>query len=128
MTAPQQITVPAQDGVPADQQRKAPKLALRQAVKQPSKEKPINSREYGLGHLPLQHHQLVPNTKLSTSLSRSVRDSSPRNDKVVVIVRYAKRRNTIGHHAVRAPSGSARIRITSTTCMDEYSAPAAPRL
>ncbi|MEW1838406.1 hypothetical protein AB0392_10670 [Nonomuraea angiospora] len=60
MTAPQQIAVPAQDGVRADQQHKAPKLALRQAVKQPSKEKPINSHEYGLGHLPQQHHQLVP--------------------------------------------------------------------
>ncbi|MFI7233553.1 hypothetical protein ACIBO5_61135 [Nonomuraea angiospora] len=46
-------------GVRADQQHKAPKLVLRQAVKQPSKEKPINSHEYGLGHLPLQHHQLV---------------------------------------------------------------------
>jgi hypothetical protein len=50
--------VPAQDGVRADQQHKAPKLVLRQAVKQPSKE-PINSHEYGLGHLPLQHHREV---------------------------------------------------------------------
>ncbi|MGW4961435.1 hypothetical protein ACWEPL_29790 [Nonomuraea sp. NPDC004186] len=42
MTAPQQIAVPAQDGVRADHQHKAPKLVLRQAMKQPSKE-PINS-------------------------------------------------------------------------------------
>jgi hypothetical protein len=52
--------VPAQDGVRADQQHKVLESVRRQAVKQPSEEEPISRRERGLGHLPLQHHQLVP--------------------------------------------------------------------
>jgi hypothetical protein len=58
VTAPQQIAVPAQDGVRADQQHKVPELVHRQAVKQPSEEEPISPREHGLGRLPLQldHH------------------------------------------------------------------------
>ncbi|MEU1387884.1 MULTISPECIES: hypothetical protein [unclassified Nonomuraea] len=59
-TAPQQIAVPAQDGVRADQQPKVPEAVRRQAVKQPSEKEPISRRERGRGHLPLRHHQLVP--------------------------------------------------------------------
>jgi hypothetical protein len=60
VTASQQIAVPAQDGVRPDQQHKVPVSFRGQVVKQPSEEEPISRREGGLGHLPLQHHQLVP--------------------------------------------------------------------
>jgi hypothetical protein len=59
--------VPAQDGVRADQQHKMadqqhkmPESVRRKVVKQPSEKELISRRERGLGHLPLQHHQLVP--------------------------------------------------------------------
>ncbi|MCA2182135.1 hypothetical protein LDL08_38845 [Nonomuraea glycinis] len=41
-------------------EHKVPESLRGQAVKQPSEEDPISRRERGLGHLPLQHHQLVP--------------------------------------------------------------------
>jgi hypothetical protein len=60
VTAPQQIAVPAQDSVRADQQHKVPERVHRQAMKLPGQKDPISPREHGLGRLPLQHHQLVP--------------------------------------------------------------------
>jgi hypothetical protein len=58
--APQQITMPAQDRVRADQPREAPQRVHRQTMEQPRKEEPIFPSERGLAHLPLQHGQLMP--------------------------------------------------------------------
>jgi hypothetical protein len=60
VTAPQQIAVPPQDGVRADQQHKVPESLRGQAVKQPGQKESISPREHGFGRLPLQRHQLVP--------------------------------------------------------------------
>ncbi|MEV1171395.1 hypothetical protein [Nonomuraea sp. NPDC049784] len=60
VTAPQQIAVPAQDGVRPNQQRQVAQLGDRQTVKQPGEKEPVIRCERGLGQLPLQHPQLMP--------------------------------------------------------------------
>jgi hypothetical protein len=56
----QQVTVPAQDGVRAYQQREVSELVGRQVVEQPGEHEAVAGCEHGVGHLALQDRQLMP--------------------------------------------------------------------
>jgi hypothetical protein len=56
----QEVAVPAQDGVRADQQLELPELAHRQAMEQSGEQEPVGRREHRFGRLALQDRQLVP--------------------------------------------------------------------
>jgi hypothetical protein len=60
VTVLQEVAVPVQDGVRADQQVELPELVHRQVMEQSGEQEPVGWRERRLGRLALQDRQLVP--------------------------------------------------------------------